>query len=69
MRQEDRAVEMSSDHTRVIVEAPCGVACYEGSVEDGCFNGLHVGAVATWDDAKAWLAGGQPESFIKVWTL
>ena len=52
--------------TRFIVEAPFGVACYEGKVIDGKFIGKHAGVCEDWDSAYEWLEGETPESMIQV---
>lgn len=47
----------SEKPTRIIVEAPMGIALYEGRVEGTNFVGTHKGAVETWEEAERWLRG------------
>lgn len=63
------AYEINADRTRVITDdAGLGcIPCYEGEVQDGRFEGRHVGVFGDLDDARRWLAGDDSALPLKVY--
>ena len=61
-------IRLNREITRAIDDSPAfGVACYEGSVKDGRFVGVHCGCCKDLVDAERWLAGQAPKSMIRIY--
>lgn len=58
---------VNPDGTRAVATVPFGIACYQGAVTDGVFNGTHCGVVCTVDDAERWLRGEDPLQLFPIY--
>lgn len=47
----------NAEFTRCVVTVPLSLACYEGKVINGRFEGTHVGVVSSQSAAWRWLNG------------
>lgn len=56
-----RVIGYNDDCTRWVVQAPFGLACYEGQMENGRFEGTHRGVARDWQVAYDWLRGEKVE--------
>jgi hypothetical protein len=57
----------SEDRSRAVTEEAFGLACYERTSSDGPHDTyLHVGVVASPDEAMIWLRGSTPARLVRI---
>ncbi len=52
---------VNEENGRCVIVALFGAACYEGTIVDGNYSGIHRGIVCTDEEIREWLDGGSPK--------